>query len=590
MKNTSLITPFRFYLFIILTTLGFVAVSANLVYLQAYKSEHYLSIIEKSRNRTETIPARRGDIYDSRNNLLATTTPYVEIGVDPTQVSEKDMLFAGEFADIVGLSKEEILESYKKETMMREDGSFVEKQWRRVCDIDMQAYEKLKELKLDCLCPAIRYKRIYPSGALTSHVIGYVNKSFNAVCGIELMLDFYLRGQDGWREIVLNGKRREIMQFRQREQDSVDGMNVVSSIDIVMQEAANQELTKIVSQHNPKGASIIISDTSGFILAMANYPNFDPNASKTDLDALRNRAITDRIEPGSTFKIIPVSAALNEQYISPNDVFDCKSPTVSYKGRILKLPSDTHLYENLSVKEIIQKSSNRGSAHIAMILGEDKLYSYAKDFGFGQSTHLGLNGETSGTLHSVNKWDGLTITRLPMGHAVDATPLQIHCAMSVIACGGVYMKPQLIKEIKPANGDETMVFNAKPLRRVVSQKTASLMSDMLSEVTQSGGTATRAAVDGFKVAGKTGTTQKIINGAYSSKHHVASFSGFFPADRPRIIITVIIDDPNSSTLSAGYGGVSAAPVFSSLARTAASYYGIQRDGTDGKAMVWTSSR
>ncbi len=596
MKKISLISPIRFYLFVIVIVLGFIAVSANLVYLQVYRADYYVGIIEKSRNRTELIPAKRGDIFDATGNLLATTTPYMEIAVDPTQVSEKDIEKVEEVASILALSKETVLNAYKQETIRREDGSFVQKQWRKLCDTDMQSYEKIKELGLNCLTTSLRYKRIYPSGALASHVIGYVNNSFLAVDGLELMQDFYLRGQDGWREIVLNGKRREIVQFRQREQVAVDGMNVVSSIDIVMQEAANHELTKIVETHNPKGASIIISDTSGFILAMANYPNFDPNLPKTDTNALRNRAISDRLEPGSTFKIIPVSAALNEQYISPEDKFECKNSTTTYKGRILRLPNDTHLYDYLSVREIVQKSSNRGSAHIAMLLGEDKLYSYARDFGFGQKTDLGLTGEVSGTLHTVNKWDGLTITRLPMGHAVDATPLQIHCAMSVVACGGIYMKPQLIREISSANGDFSMDIKPKPLRRVLSPRTATLMSEMLTEVTQVGGTATRAAVDGYNVAGKTGTSQKLVKNEktgrkeYSSKHHVASFSGFFPAERPRLIITVIIDDPNSSTLSAGYGGVSAAPAFSSLAKIAANYYGIQPSGTNEKGLVWISSR
>ncbi len=589
--NRSFIDRLRITLLTVFVAAGFLGVGANLCRLHIFKRSYCVKAIEETRNRTIKIDARRGDILDSRGNILATTAPYIELGCDPVSITEKDEQKFGKLAEILGTTTAQIRELCKKTTYKTQDGAVRQKRWRKMADqLDEGTYSRIKDLNFKGIYGVRKYKRMYPAGALTSHIIGFVNAEAVPEFGVEKMSDYYLRGQDGWKEIEFDGRRREMAQFRGREQDAVDGMNVETSIDIILQEAAHQEMRKIVSNFNPDGASIIISDTSGFILSMVNYPNFDPNSyNKFPMANLRNRAISDRLEPGSTFKIVPVSAALNEAFVSADDVFDCKNSTATYKNRILKLPKDTHVYEKLSVRDIIKKSSNRGSAQIGILIGENKLYEYAKEFGYGEKTGIGLAGEVSGILHKVKDWDGLTITRLPMGHAIDATPLQIHCAMSVIANGGLYMKPQVIKKVSSKSDGASIVFSPKAMRRVVSPKTAALMSDMLVGVTEKGGTATRAAVDGFKVAGKTGTAQKIVNGRYVSTQHVASFTGFFPAQRPRLVITVIIDNPRGKPGS-GYGGVSAAPAFSSLAKTAASYLGIQNDEEAAKGVAWKFSK
>jgi cell division protein FtsI/penicillin-binding protein 2 len=318
---------------------------------------------------------------------------------------------------------------------------------------------------------------------------------------------------------------------------------------------------------------------------MASYPNYDPNHyNKYNPDNLRNRAICDQYEPGSTFKIVSISGALNESLVGPDDVFDCDAPTVTYKGRVLRLPKEAHKMDKLSVRDITKKSSNKGSAQLGILLGEKKLYNYAHLYGFGEKTNIGLSGEIAGTLHKVKDWDGLTITRLPMGHAVAATPLQVHCAMSVIANQGIYMQPQLVRKVFDNNSKTIVSYPPHAVRRVISPKIANLMSEMLTEVVSKTGTARRAAVEGFKVAGKTGTTQKIINGVYSSRDHVASFSGFFPAQRPRLVITVVVDSAKMRGIA--YGGVVAAPSFRNVAEQAASYLGIQTDENYEKKVAW----
>lgn len=319
---------------------------------------------------------------------------------------------------------------------------------------------------------------------------------------------------------------------------------------------------------------------------MASYPDFDPNDfNKFSQDALRNRAISDQYEPGSTFKIVPVSAALNEGAVGPEDRFDCNAQTATYRGKALRLPKEAHPMGTLTVRDIVKKSSNKGSAQLGMIIGEKTLYDYASAFGYGKKTDIGLTGEIAGTLRKVSEWDGLTITRLPMGHAVAATPLQVHCAMGVIANQGIYMQPQLVRRVYGPDGKTKILYPPRGIRRVVSAKIASLMGEMLSEVVSNDGTARRAQLKGFKVAGKTGTSQKIINGAVQH----APTRGIIHRILPRPAAEapdngVVVDSPKMKGV--GYGGIVAAPAFREIAEQAAKYLGIQTDEEFEKKVAW----
>jgi cell division protein FtsI/penicillin-binding protein 2 len=251
---------------------------------------------------------------------------------------------------------------------------------------------------------------------------------------------------------------------------------------------------------------------------------------------------------------------------------------VSYKGRTLKLPSDHHTYESLSMHDIVVKSSNRGAAHLGLMLGDQRLHDYSAAFGFGEKTGCDIGGEITGTLHATRNWDGLTITRLPMGHAISATPMQVHSAMSVIANDGVLMEPMLAKRIFDSDAQDVVRFQPRAKRRVVSTEVAQTVAKMLADVVGNQGTARRAAIDNYDIAGKTGTTQKIVNGRYSNQHHVASFSGFFPADNPRLVITVVVDEPQSRGVA--YGGSFAAPAFRNIAEACIAYLGIRPARSD----------
>ena len=641
----------------------FCAIFARLYYLHVVRSEQSIAATDKARKLRECVPAKRGNIVDSKHNLLATSRPVITLGVDPERVEfdEKGVVKLHKLADILKMPYQDLLKicspysdavriaeikSRLTEAQQRRlrviginldmtfdelirkcatkpnndivvksraeqvklkpkafseiskiikiEKSEIEKnfvsfspRWKKVMEnLDDATYEQIRALKIKGFRGERKYIRVYPSGKLASHVVGFVNKEFNAEQGIEKQFNYYLSGQDGWIETERDGKRRELEHFRSREVPAEDGMNIETTIDSIIQEIAQREVQEIVKKYNPKSATIIVSDpSSGYILAMASYPNYDPNNyNKYDPDNLRNRAICDQYEPGSTFKIVSISAALNESLVGPDDVFDCDSPTVTYRGKTLRLPKEAHKMGKLSVRDITKKSSNKGSAQLGILLGERKLYNYAHLYGFGEKTNIGLSGEIAGTLHKVKDWDGLTITRLPMGHAVAATPLQVHCAMSVIANQGIYMQPQLVRKVFDNNSQTIVSYPPRAVRRVISPKIAYLMSEMLTEVVSKTGTARRAALEGFKVAGKTGTTQKIINGVYSSRDHVASFSGFFPAQRPRLVITVVVDSAKMRGIT--YGGVVAAPSFRNVAKEAASYLGIQTDENYEKKVAW----
>mgnify|MGYP000794061640 CR=1 FL=1 len=614
MKTSPFIPKGRFIFMLSAICLAFAAIAGRLFDLHVLERDKSIAAVDEQRQAIRGVNAKRGNIVDARGNLLASSRPVIDLAMDPEVIEElrekdpdlyeKNRQKMEEAAKILNIPPSVIFDKCRPERRIVEtDGGtrIRSNRFRRLMRVEEDVFERLQALSIKGLTYEKNYVRTYPSEGLASHAIGFINNEGTPVCGVERMCNYYLRGQDGWIQTEKDARNREIAQFRTREVAAENGMNVELTIDIILQEMAQRELQAVVEKYSPENASIIVGDpATGYILAMASYPSFNPNTFSKSSDAeRRNYAISNMVEPGSTFKIIPIAAALNEHMVTQDDVFDTSESTALYKGRTLRLPRDTHDYGQLSVRQIAEKSSNRGAAHLGMMLGEKKLYEYAKLFGYGEKTGLGLAGEENGLLHNPRSWDGLTITRLPMGHAVSATPLQIHCATSVIANQGVYMKPQLVRRVFSGEDGREIVFAPKRVRQVVSPKTAATMCDILTGVVGKDGTAQRAAVEGYKVAGKTGTTQKIVEigrktvvrdgreevriiKGYTSKQHVASFTGFFPANRPRLVITVVIDSPKGS----GYGGVVAAPAFAHIARQAASYLGIQTDEEFEKIVAW----
>lgn len=569
-------------------TLAFAVLIGRLVELHVFEHERLLRIVEHNRENSRTLHARRGNIVDARGNVLAATREVYEVGVDPQLLDvdeEAERLMA--LARMLDVPAQELIQKCQKQMRKVQGGEGVQwraVRWVKLADaVDPELYARVEALKIPGVYGNRKFQRHYPAGKLASHVLGFLNKEEVSVMGVERYMDFYLSGQDGWREYERDGRRRELAYFRKREVAPADGMHVELTLDLVVQHMVEEELERIGAEYAPESASIIVSEpATGDILAMASYPDFDPNAFwKVPLAAQRNCAASEIIEPGSTFKVVTVAAALNEGLVRPEDIFDCGQESVQYRGRNIRLPGDHHHYGKLSVRDLLVKSSNRGAALVGMTLGEYKLYDYAKRFGFGEKTSYGLVGEEDGILHPVKDWDGLTISRMPMGHAVSATPLQIHYAMSVIANDGILVKPRLVSRVFDEHNEGEIAFEPSPRRRVVSPQVARTMADMLMGVVSDEGTARHAAIPGFEVAGKTGTTQKLINGRYSREHHVASFVGFFPASQPRLVVSVIVNDPHMQ--GPAYGGLVAAPAFHDVAEQLIRYLGIQP--VDGQSRV-----
>jgi cell division protein FtsI/penicillin-binding protein 2 len=360
---------------------------------------------------------------------------------------------------------------------------------------------------------------------------------------------------------------------------------------------AEDELATIAAKYEPEKATIIVSDPqTGFILAMANYPSFDLNSfnklSRVDQTRMRNIAVADEYEPGSVFKIVAVSGALNEGLVTTGTEFDCTLEKIDYNGITRSLPHEDasdHFDHPLTVAQILEKSSNKGAAQLAMTLGDRRFYDYARAFGFGQRTGFPIGGETPGKLKPPEKWDSMTITRMPIGQSVTATPLQMQQAMGVIASGGMLLKPQIIHQVRDADGKLVYTFLRMDVRRVISEQTARTMARLLMTVASAEGNAPEAAISGFEVAGKTGTANKLVpvvlaSGVtvprYSDRHHVASFIGFFPAmARPgdrQLAIAVIVDDADARCPGGvAYGHTVAAPVFKHLAERLIPYCNIR---------------
>ena len=580
---------------------AFMTIGVRLVFLHVVDRDELLRYVDNARRQIVIEHARRGTILDAKGNLLATSKSEITVAVDPWSVVEyldieknpakrakkalEEKTKRVQLAGLLGVSVAEVETAFTpamrpiKPELDKRDGTvdgLTKDRWVKLREaLDEPTFDKITALNIRGITHERVYRRVYPGGGLAAHLIGYLNKEGSPVTGAEHNFDLYLKGQDGWIDSEKDGARRELAQFRSREVREQDGNDVVLTIDSVVQHIIEDELKGIAAKFNPHFATIIASDpTTGAILGMANYPSFDlNNYSKAPLEALRNYAITDIIEPGSTFKIVAAGAALNEGLVTPQSTFDCGITTIDYKGRTIKLPKEDEPFGVLSVSDIVAHSSNRGAAQLAMLMGDQRFYDYAKLYGFGEKTAFPLGGEVRGLLERPEKWDGLTISRMPMGHAIAATPLQVHMAMSAVANGGILLRPQIVKEIRDASGNVIRSFAPEKRNQVLKPSTAATLAQLLTGVVREG-TAKGFDIDGFEVAGKTGTTQKLVDGKYSTTHHVGSFVGFFPASRPQVVLSVIVDDAQVTSGSA-YGRVVAAPSFKHIAEQLIQYLDIK---------------
>ena len=570
-----------------LVLLCFGGLGARLVWLHVIDREELLAMVEKARREVTIQKARRGDILDNKGNILATSRSLIDLGVDPQLLRKSDEKKWPQLAAQIGMPLFE-LEKVLQARMRPEgpDGGERPVEWASLSDqISESTYADIVKLGIAGVYGNRVYRRDYPHNELAAHVIGYVNREEQPVTGIESYLDFYLHGQNGWVETEKDGRQVELAQFRTREVPASDGYSVSLSIDAIVQHIAEAEVQDIVAKFHPQKVTIIVGiPRTGEIRALANYPTFNLNeynkVPKDEQRSLRNVAVSDMYEPGSVFKIVAASGALNEGIVTPATTFDCSLDELMVNGVMRKLPGEDtgeHFSRETTVADIIALSSNKGAAQLGVLLGDRRFYNYARAFGFGRVTGFPAGGETRGLLVPPEKWDGLTITRMPIGQGgIAATPLQMHQAMGVIASGGVLLRPQLIEQIRDASGAVVYNFGRAEVRRVISANTAHIMAGILSRVTQADGTGKMAAIPGYDVAGKTGTAEKLVNGQYSRVHHVGSFIGFFPARDPQVAISVIVDDADESFMGkVAHGALVAGPAFKHIGEQLIPYLDIQ---------------
>lgn len=613
---------------------SFVGIGFRLVWLHVIDRDTLLKFVSQARYRIEPVPGRRGDILDANGAKLATSRSLIVLAVDPQSLRKEDESKWPQLAALIGMNPGELARIFTTKfrpapvvvpavsnptaatvpaafafnvtpsasPVAASAGSELSEDDETLADDAVDAYglrpirfAKLSETITESTFTAIKqlnirgvigqrvFRRAYPNNSLAAHIVGYVDRQERPVTGIERYADFYLHGLNGWLESEKDGKREELAQFRTRQVPAADGYSVKLSIDSVAQQIVDEELAAIATKYEPEKATIIVSDArTGFILALGNYPSFDLNTynklTKDQQGRMRNVAVADMYEPGSVFKIVAVAGALNEGLVTPGTTFDCTSESIEYQGKIRKLPKEDHAFDHrLNITEIVTRSSNRGAAQLAMAMGDDRFYGYARAFGFGQLTGFpNLGSESPGILASPKNWDGLTITRMPMGHSVASTPLQMHQAMGVIASGGVLLRPSIIRQVVDSAGEVVYRFDRREGARVISERTAQTVARMLQGVATKAGTAPEAAITDYEVAGKTGTSQKIIDGQYSTREHVVSFVGFLPASQPRLVISVIVDGADKKAPNGvAYGKTVAAPSFKRVAEQLIRHFDIK---------------
>jgi cell division protein FtsI (penicillin-binding protein 3) len=583
---------------------SFGCIGFRLLDLHVFERDRLMSYVERARRQITVEPAKRGDIIDDKGDRLATSRSLIVLGVDPQALLKADEAKWPELARLIGMPLADMVNIFNTKTRPgtaepAADGSDEPSatgerliRWAKLNDtVEESTYDQINKLAIKGVYGNRNYTRAYPHNQLAAHLIGFVNKAGEPAAGVEAFADFYLRGQDGWRESEKDGLRRELAQFRNREVDATPGYTVRLSIDAAVQHIVEEEIDEIVKKFNPAKVTVIVSDPhTGFVMALGNYPTFNLNEynelSKDEMGMMRNVAITDVLDPGSTFKIVSASGAINDHLVTPLTQFNCSIDSIEYKGKPRRFMRDDHKFDHpLTVAEIISHSSNVGAAQLGMLLGEQKLYDYARAFGFGEKSGFPFGGEVSGYLNTVDKWSGVDITRIPAGYSISATPMQIHYAMATIASGGALMRPQVIRQVLDDSGEVVYNFNGAVRRQVLSTKTAEQMARMLQGVASKEGTAPMAAIPNFEVAGKTGTAQKLINGRYSERNHVGSFVGFFPASRPRVVISVIVDDAKVPGGRIAYGSTVAAPSFKHIGEQLIQYLDIKPVVEPGRALL-----
>ena len=540
----------------LLFILFFLFCISRLLFIQVFRSNYLAEIARKQHNLFVELEPRRGTIYDSNLKPLAVNVQVDSLFASPKEMPARDRETAAKkLSSILNINISQLREKLGKKKY------FV---WI-ARKITPQQSEEIKRLNIRGLNFIKESKRCYPNGYLASHVLGFAGLDNTGLEGLELYYNSYLKGEPGWAMFLRDARQKKLDLWEQMVLPR-DGDDIVLTIDEVIQYIAERELDKAYRANHAKGASIVILDPhTGAVLALANRPTYDLNEyGNAGKDVRRNRLLTDMFEPGSVFKIVTASAALEEKKVDEQVKIFCENGAYKISSHILH---DHKAHGWLTFREVIEQSSNIGTSKVAQMLGNELLYKYIRLFGFGSKLGIDLPGEISGVARPPRFWSKISIATIPMGQEVGVTALQLANEISIIANGGLLMKPYVVREIRDKYGEQIKDFSPVVINRVISADTAARIKKILVGVIEEG-TGKLAKVMGFSAAGKTGTAQKLEpNGTYSHSKYVASFIGFAPADDPLIAVAVTVDEPHPYY----FGGVVAAPVFKGVANDVIRY-------------------
>jgi cell division protein FtsI (penicillin-binding protein 3) len=542
------------------------AVQARLVWLQVYRHEAMLAEANAQKDRTRTVRPRRGDIVDRHGRLLATSVDAMSICAMPKEISNPAAV-VGAVCEALGDCTAREREVFAQRLSQKSrDFAFL----RRQVSLDDAARvtARVEALKLPGIFTEPEPKRYYPNRELAAHVLGYMGTDHNnGLAGIEQSYNSKISGKPGTLMVEVDSRR---VVFRSRvERAPVQGDTIELTLDAQLQHIAERELERGVAEHRADGGTAIIMDpNTGEVLAMANSPMVNPNTyADVPLERWMNRAVQGIYEPGSTFKIVTASAAMDEGVFSPADMIDA-SAGVWRSGSRRVTEAKNHNYGVLSFTDVLVKSSNVGAIKIGLGVGAGRLGRYVRRFGFGERLSGDLPGETRGQLSDPGGWSVSTLASVSMGYEIGVTPLQMAAAVSAVANGGSLVQPRLVRALRRGAARTEVVPHE--MRRVVTRETAAELVAIMEQIVERG-TGTAAQVPGYTLAGKTGTASKIVNGRYSPSEYHASFVGFVPSRRPAFTILVVIDSPHAGQ---HYGGTVAAPIFQRIADAALRHTGV----------------
>jgi len=538
------------------------AIEARLVYLQVVRHADLAARAEKQHMRTIDAPGVRGDIVDRRGRVLATSVDADTIYAVPSEIVDARGAVAqlcAALGDCTDKDRQLLVDRLGQQKAF----AYVRRQVapdqaRRVAALNLDGIGFIKESR-----------RFYPNKELAAHLLGYVGIDNSGLSGLEYTYDPQIRGRKGTILIQTDARRHAFSRF---ERPPTSGATVELTVDEYLQHIAERELhVGVVENRAAGGTAVIMNPHTGEILAMANEPTFNPNAYReSDEDDRRNRAVQDLYEPGSTFKVVTVSAALEEKVMSPTSLINTSPGRVQIGSRVVR-ENAGHNYGVLSLGQVIVMSSNVGAIKIGFKVGTERLSRYVNLFGFGRPVSPDFPGESAGIVWSPEKWTESALASVSMGYQVGVTPLQMIAAVSSVANGGVLVEPRVIRAVY--RDGRRYAVRPKALRRTISPDTAAaLTSIMEGVVSDKHGTARAARIDGYTIAGKTGTAAKLVNGHYSHSEYNASFVGFIPSRDPAVAIVVVIDAPHGPNRY--FGGTVSAPIFKRIAEPTLQYLGV----------------